>query len=213
MNHQLSISTFLTNNSQTNNLLTNNFLTNYLPKELLIYISNYLIEPTLIITNIGWNKYTNNYYLEYDKIHFQKSLKKYHDVIKYQIINNNINNLYNLYLEINNLNNTLRKYMPTYIFSDIIFKKYKYITYRSLINLEYDKELNIQNKEIEICNIHIASINNIKKNILKELKFFIKKYFEFQTNSHINKQNNLLINIYIQYPFYLYILDNIQFYI
>ena len=179
----------------------------YLPIEILLYLTNFLIEPPIVITDIGWNK-KNNYIIKYDKQNFYKNLKQYYQIIKFQIYNNNITDIFSLYTIIYNLNSSLRKFIPTYIFSDIIFKKYKYIEYKSLISLEYDCQLNLKQKEKNIEDIHIKSIFYHKIKVIKELNFYIKKYndFLYYIPYHINNTNSLN-NTINYYPFPIYVFD------
>lgn len=187
-----------------------NLTLTYLPTEILLYLTNFLIEPPIVITDIGWNN-KNNYLIKYDKQIFNNNLNQYYQIIKFQITNNQITNnqitnIYSLYTIIYNLNTSLRKFIPTYIFSDIIFKKYRYIEYKSLISLEFDYQLDLKKKEKYIEEIHIKSINSHKIKIIKELEFYIKKYNDFLYYIP-NHQNNIIINNIYNYPFSMYIFD------
>jgi hypothetical protein len=175
----------------------------YIPVEILYILSDYLIEPSLIITNIGWNK-ENNYIIDYSKIDYRNSLEHYYGIIKYYILKYKIETIYVLYTHIYFLNSSFRKFLPTYIFSERIFNKYTYIPYNTLIEVEFDTELNLIKKKKQIEYLHLKCLQNIKLKILKELKYHIEKYIEFK-----NISNPDLVN----YPFYLYFLDTIIFYI
>jgi hypothetical protein len=142
--------------------------------EILFNISLYLIEPPIDIISIGW--YNNKYKIQFCKKSFYKKLNIYSNIIKYYIFKNEYGKLFTLYITIYNLNQSLRKYIPTYVFADKIFKLYPYISYSSLISLEYDTELNFQKKIKQIEKCHLSSINNIKKFILRELNYFIYYY-------------------------------------
>lgn len=166
----------------------------YLPNELLSHISLYLIEPTLHITSIGW--FDNKYDIKFCKKLYMIKLNIYHNIIKNFIFNNEYNNIFTLYTIIYNLNQTLRKYLPTYIFEERIFKIYPYISYPSLINLEYDSELNIVKKIKDIEKCHLSSIKNLKKYILQELQYFI--YYYNQTN-----YQNTFYSYYFNYYYIL----------
>ena len=145
-----------------------------LSNELLSKMAFYLIEPSMDILSIGWKD--NKYTIALCKNSYNNKLIIYHDIINYYIFKNEYNNLFSLYNTIYNLNNSLRQYTPTYIFKERIFKIYKYISYPLLIGLEYDKEVNITKKIKEIENCHLIAISNLKKYILKELKYFIYYY-------------------------------------
>lgn len=162
--------------------------------EILYNIANFLIEPALDITSIGW--IDNEYQITFCKESLQTKLNIYSNIIKYYIFKNEYIILFTLYTTIYNLNQSLRKYIPTYIFEDRIFKLYPYISYQSLINLEYDTELNIMKKIKQIENCHLASIANLKKIILQELNYFIYYY----------KKTNYQNNFYSYYFNYHYIL-------
>lgn len=181
------------------NKLLYNLFTKDIPIELLYYLGKYLLEPSLIITNIGWDK-TNKYIISYSKLEANKSLSNFDNIIKYYITSYKINNIYLLYEHIYYLNTSLRKYTSTYIFVDNIFKKYPYITYKSLIELEFDYELDLVKKTKIIEKLHKKSIRWLQYNIIRELKYFIIKYHEFNFLVEYKKCN---------YPFYLYILDTI----
>jgi len=180
-----------------------NLIDSYIPVEILYILSDYLIEPSLIITNIGWDK-NNKYFIDYSKNDYRKSLDNYYSIIKYYIVNYKINTIDSLYTHIYYLNSSFRKFVPTYIFAEDIFNKYSYIPYKTLIELEFDIELNIIKKKKQIENIHLKCIQQNKSNLIKELNYHIQKYIQFKYVS-----NPDLIN----YPFYIYLFDTIIFYL
>lgn len=179
------------------NKLLHNLFNKYIPIELLYYLSKYLLEPSLIITNIGWDK-TNKYIISYSQSEANKSLSNFDNIIKYYITSYKITNIYLLYEHIYYLNTSLRKFTPTYIFADNIFKKYPYITYKSLIELEFDSQLDLVKKTKIIEKLHKKNIRWLQHDIIRELKYFIIKYHEFKFLAEYKECN---------YPFYLYILD------
>jgi hypothetical protein len=183
-------------------------LFNNLPLELLLKLSEYLLEPQIYITNIGWNK-SKKYKITYSKKEFNKKLDYYINIIKYQIKYFIINDIFSLYEIIYNYNKAFRKFNPTYIFIDKIFQKYKFLSYSDFLNLEYSTNLNISKLEYKLETIHTFSINNSYICLLKELQFFIKKYNKF-TNKYIFDDNNF--NYYFLYPFHMYLLDILPFY-
>lgn len=172
-------------------------ITNYIPIELLYHLSTFLIEPSLIITNIGWNK-TNKYKIYYSKSEAKKALSNFDNIINYYITTYKITNIYSLYEHIYYLNTSLRKFTPTYTFVDNIFKKYPYITYKSLIELEFDYELDLIKKTKIIEQLHKKNIRWLQCDIIRELKYFIIKYHEFKFLAEYKE---------CSYPFYIYILD------
>ncbi len=167
--------------------------TQYIPIELLYYLSTFLIEPPLIITNIGWDR-TNKYKISYSKLEAKKSLSNYYNIINYYITTYQLTNIYSLYEQIYYLNTSLRKFTPTYIFVDDIFKKYPYITYKSLIELEFDCELDLIKKTKIIERLHKKNIKFLQYDIIRQLNYYITKFNDFKYTD-------------CSYPFYLYILD------
>lgn len=172
-----------------------------IPEELLILLSVYLIEPPIIIDSIGWDL-NNNYQIKYNQKELQKSYNNFQNIVEYYIFNYNIKTIYKLHNIIYYLNTSFRKHIPTFLFSDKIFKLYPYITYKSLISLEFDSELSINKKIKNIESIHIISIEEIKTNIINELNYNINQYISLEN-----------IFQYDNYPFYLYLLDSLNFYI
>lgn len=167
--------------------------TKYIPIELLYHLSTFLIEPSLIITNIGWDK-NNKYKISYSKSEAKKSLSNFDNIINYYITTYKLTNIYSLYEHIYYLNTSLRKFTPTYIFVDDIFKKYPYITYKSLIELEFDIELDLIKKTKLIEKLHKKNIKFLQYDIIRQLNYYIIKFNNFNYTG-------------CNYPFYLYILD------
>ena len=180
-----------------NNNSSTHLFNNYIPIELLYYLSKFLIEPSLIITNIGWDQ-NNKYKITYSKLEVTKSLSNFNNIIKYYITSYKLNNIYSLYEHIYYLNTSLRKFTPTYIFVDDIFKKYPYITYKSLIELEFDCELDLVKKTKIIERLHKKNIKWLQYDIISELNYFIMKYNDFKYVAGHKE---------CSYPFYLYLLD------
>lgn len=173
--------------------MNNKLIVSQLPNELLSNIALYLIEPNINILSIGWKN--NKYSIKYCQNSYNTQLNIYHNIINYYIFNNEYYNLFNLYKTIYNLNTSLRKYLPTYIFADSVFKSYPYLSYQSLIKLEYDTELNIKKKikDIELC--HINSIKNLKKYTIRELSYII--YYYNKTNYDIDFYSYYLNNYFL----------------
>jgi hypothetical protein len=181
-----------------------NLFTKYIPIELLYHLSTFLIEPSLIITNIGWDR-NNKYKLSYSQSEANKLLSNFDTIINYYITTYKLNNIYSLYEHIYFLNTSLRKFTATYTFVDDIFKKYPYITYKSLIELEFDTELDLIKKTKIIEKLHKKNIKFLQYDIINQLNYYITKFNDFKYIHSYNIESEEYKGC--SYPFHLYILD------
>lgn len=174
----------------------------FLNSDLLIHLSQYIIEPNLIILMIGW--VDDKYKFTYNKKELDILYKNMHSLIRYFIKHYNVQTIIHLHKIIYDINSSFRHELPTYIFIHNIFTVYPYISYKELIRLEYDKSLNISNKLKAVEELHLLSIKKLKDNIINELNYNIEQYNELIL---IHKFTDLT------YPFNYFILDTIYLYL